>query len=169
MRRLLSIALALFVAHTASAQRAEPLAFHSAARVSVKTDSSVITNAPPAYAFPIRVVLGTGAAVAGGYYGILGGSILPHSDCSCDDPGLVNAVLGGAIGTIVGSAIVAAIPKFESKCGLGQRVGTALLTSTAGAVLGGFAGSLAGGEGVLVGYVGGSGLGSALGASMCGK
>ena len=72
-------------------------------------------------------------AVAGGFVGY---RVLPHSACSCDDPGLTEALTGAVVFGAVGAALGAAVPLLESQCSFGTRVARSLIGSVVGTGLG---------------------------------
>lgn len=72
-------------------------------------------------------------AVAGGFVGY---RVLPHSACSCDDPGLSEALTGAVVFGAVGAALGAAAPLLESSCSFNTRVGRSLIGSVVGTGLG---------------------------------
>lgn len=72
-------------------------------------------------------------AIAGGFVGY---RVLPHSPCSCDDPGLTEALTGAVVFGAVGAALGAAAPLLESQCSFGTRVGRSLIGSVVGTGLG---------------------------------
>ena len=67
-------------------------------------------------------------AFAGGYIG----SVVPHSPCACDDPGLKEVLTGIAVGGAFGAAFGAAAPKLNSRCAFAERFGLGLLGSAVG-------------------------------------
>lgn len=83
-----------------------------------------------------------GATLGGLGAGLLGYALLPHSDCHCDDPGLNEFLAGAAVGTVVGAALAAALPKQRSRCSYGRRV----LYGVAGALAGGALGFIPDGD-----------------------
>jgi hypothetical protein len=97
----------------------------------------VRTHTPSAGDVLGRVALGSSGVVLGGIGGgLLGYTVLPHSDCDCDDPGLREFVIGAAVGAAAGAALAAAIPKQRSSCNYGRRVVYGLLGAVAGGALG---------------------------------
>ena len=113
----------------------------------------------------VRLALGAAGAFAGAYTGATAG--MAGSSRSCDGPcfdGLGSALLGSA----VGAAILAGLPAMHSHCGLGGRIVSGLLGSAAGTAAGFVTGLASQDLGVLVlGSLGGSVLGSAVGAELC--
>ena len=76
--------------------------------------------------FVAGAAVGVGVAAAGGPY-----------HCSCDDPGLDQAVIGIAIGGVLGAGIGAALPGSEvPSCTRGARIGQGIFGSLAGTALG---------------------------------
>jgi hypothetical protein len=166
MRASIALSLLLLSAPVLSAQRLEPAAFRPAVMQMRGADTAIKPRVSPDDAALLRTFLGVGGAVGGLFGGALLGASM-HGQCSCDDPGLAEAIIGGAVGTILSSAIISSLPDLGSKCSLASRIGTSLLTSTAGGVIGGFVGAKAGGITPLITYVAGSGIGAAIGSSLC--
>jgi hypothetical protein len=121
------------------------------------------------YSLPVRLVLGTGGTLAGAYGGGLVGFSFAPRNCGCEFEGLNQAAVGAAIGSVITAAVLAGLPEMGSTCSTGQRIGHALLGSLSGAAVGSLGGVLAGPGGVFFGYLGGSSIGSTLGAAMCEK
>jgi hypothetical protein len=71
-------------------------------------------------------------AIIGGYIG----AHVPHSPCSCDDPGLREIVIGLAIGGTLGAGFGAAGPRLNSHCSFAHRLGLGLVGSVVGAGVG---------------------------------
>jgi hypothetical protein len=121
---------------------------------------------------PLRVALGVVGSAVGVAAGATAGVALPHADCSCDDPGLENAIYGAAIGSVVMSALLSAAPSLGNNCSFGKRLAAGVLGGAAGALVGSMAGrsagSIANGS-VVYGYLGGSGIGSGVGAWLCNR
>ncbi len=116
-------------------------------------------------ALPARVLLGTGGAVAGAFIGAVAGQAVLGRDCSCDDPGLAEALEGGLVGAVVAGAAMSALPRAGSHCGYLNRLWRAAIGSTLGAGVGIV---VSGGSGlILASFPLGTGLGGALGASTC--
>jgi hypothetical protein len=117
---------------------------------------------------PARALFGVGGALvglfAGAYVGIY---TIPHGPCSCDDPGLDQAIEGAAVGSALLSAVLASAPQFSSSCTPLRRFGYGVLGSVTGAVAGGALGAAVGGAGLLVGYVTGAGVGAGLASGVC--
>ena len=85
-------------------------------------------------AIPARAGLGLLGAASGAVIGaLIGGTIVPHHDCNCDDPGLDEVIISGAIGTILGAGLAAGAPRFESTCSAKARLALGLLGGAAGA------------------------------------
>lgn len=79
--------------------------------VRARADSSS-TPSPSSGELFGRIALGSGGVVLGALGGgLLGYATIPHSDCTCDDPGLREFVIGASVGIAVGAALAAAIPK----------------------------------------------------------
>ncbi len=161
------LVLATMFASTAGAQQIAPAGVRLENRISQTGAPFQVEQRSRAEELPVRFALGAAAAVAGGYAGIAIAQTLPHHQCNCDDPGLEEAVVGGALMSVIGSAVFAALPSYDNSCSYGKRVALGLAGSAVGAVAGGFIGSRIRGEGVLIGYLGGAGLGSGLASSFC--
>ena len=123
---------------------------------------------PRSVSLPLRVALGGAGAAAGLFGGALfGANVIYQGGCACEDPGLGEAIIGAAVGTVIISAMAAALPSFGSTCNVLERFGAGLVGGTLGALAGGAIGSAAGGEGVFLGYIAGASAGSGVGASLC--
>ena len=115
-----------------------------------------------------RVLLGIGGSFVGVVAGGAIGLKVPRNPCYCDDPGLREAVVGAAVGSIVLSGLSAASPQFGSTCSLKGRIATGVGGSALGAVVGGALGILTGTGGVAWGYIIGAGVGAGVGSALCG-
>ena len=111
---------------------------------------------PPARAaeaIVLRSFLGLGGATG---LAILGGRIgyyheRTHYSCHCDDPGFEGMVVGGALGYLIGSSLVPAIPALGRGCSFSKRLGRSAIgavTTVAGGVV---AAAATGGVGIVVG------------------
>lgn len=100
------------------------------------------TNRIPAARPSTLEVLGrVGAGASGAALGALAGglagyTLLPHSDCNCDDPGLREFVIGAAVVGVAGAALVAALPEQRSRCSYGRRAVYGVIGALAGGALG---------------------------------
>ena len=171
MTRLVFVTLLLAISapRTASAQIVAPRALRAndnpRAFVAQLQPTAVRRSA---YEIPGRMVLGVGGAVVGAMGGaLIGANLVYQGGCACEDPGLGEAITGAAIGSVLGSAVFAAIPSFNSSCGAAERIGLGVGGALLGALAGGVVGVAAGGGGVLFGYMGGAGIGAGLIASAC--
>lgn len=164
--RISLIALALLLPSAAYSQRLEPAGMQVPPSTFVPASPDTARK-PVSYDLPVRVLLGVGSAFGGAFAGALTGMVFPHAPCSCDDPGLENALVGAMIGSIVAPAIISAAPAMASQCSYSKRIGVAMLGGLAGAALGGGIGASVPNGGVVFGYVGGAGLGAALGSGLC--
>lgn len=142
-RRFLAFALAFSVAGLSPAG-AQLVVSNSAVGVSrrISTDTRAVDSgnsiARSSDAVPstvLRVVAATGAGAVGLFLGAsLGASM--EGPCSCDDPGLEGAIIGGLSGIILGSSLGAAAPGLGSSCTLNERFARTLLGSVLGTVAG---------------------------------
>ena len=155
VRAQLATPVAVVRADSASPPPAQP------APLSASTETGAYRGAR----LPLRMVLGVGGAFVGAFGGALVGSAFPHSRCSCEDPGLAQALIGAAAGSIISAAVFAAVPESGRQCDAAQRVMTGILGGTVGALLGVLAASRSGG--VILGYVAGAGFGAGAGAALC--
>lgn len=161
--RLTIIAAALLVLFSApelaTAQALAPVAARA---------SDVGAQRRPVWSVPARTVLGVGASVGGAFAGAFAGFVLAsNTNCACEDPGLPQALVGAAIGSVAMAALASALPTWGSRCGTGERVGRALLGSAAGAVAGAWATRGAAlGRGPF-GYMAGAGIGGVLASGLC--
>ncbi len=154
---------------SAHAQVAAPLAVraHDNPRASSDSPQSRALRSSP-LELPSRLVLG----LSGAYAGLIGGSlfganVLYRGGCACEDPGLGEALVGAAIGSVIVSGIVAALPAFTSTCGPGERIERGIGDSLVRALTGAVVGSAMGGPGGLYGYIGGAGIGAGLASVGC--
>ena len=115
----------------------------------------------------MRTLLGVGGSFVGVFAGGAAGLALPRSPCNCEDPGLSQALLGAAVGSIVVAGVAAAIPELESKCGFGRRAATGVAVGAVGAAVGTAIGILTGGGRAVFGYIIGAGVGAGAGAGYC--
>ncbi|MEO7455977.1 MAG: hypothetical protein ABIY52_06925 [Gemmatimonadaceae bacterium] len=161
-RALLVLVLALMPA-AATAQHLEPVGALAVGAAGSQTP----LRPPMTRQLGVRALLGVGSAFVGAYAGAFAAVSLPHSPCHCEDPGFDQAIYGAMVGAVLLPAIVSALPAMNSECSFGKRVMLGAITGIAGAAAGGVAGSSIDGAGVVFGYVGGAGLGAALGAGLC--
>ena len=160
---------------TAHAQRATPAGVRANDNVlavglqrASRADSQTKGAGRAAYEMPVRALVGVGGAFAGAFGGgLIGANYIPHAPCSCDDPGLAEALEGAMVGSIVASAVLAAAPQFSSSCGPLRRFGYGVGGAVAGAAVGGVLGATMGGPGVVFGYLGGSGIGAGVASGLC--
>lgn len=159
--------LLVAVASRATAQVVSPLAV----RLSDNPVAAVPSPASPTrspYEMPGRVLLGLGGAVLGAMSGgLIGATYLYDGKCACEDPGLEEALVGAAVGSVLASAMLAAVPDFSSTCSIFQRVGLGVAGSVVGAIAGGALGAAMGEVGVPLGYMGGAGVGGGLATAAC--
>lgn len=135
------------------------------AMLDAAADTLPADSLPPRTDAQSRLLGRTAAGTLGFYGGAALGGVIGYSLRSGDggeDPGLVETLVGGAIGAMAGSGVGAALPGFGSRCGFGARVGRALLGAVPGAVLGGIITSAAGDEAGYVVIPLGAGAGAAL-------
>lgn len=137
-------------------------------RVTERTveDSVIAAPADPPSGGEVAGRLGlgaVGAALGGLGGGLLGYTVLPHSDCNCDDPGLNEFLIGAAVGTVTGAALAAALPKAHSSCDYGKRV----LYGLAGALAGGALGMLPPGEARVLFVPVGATIGAGVASAYC--
>jgi hypothetical protein len=103
-----SAMLMLTAAHTSFAQQMEPVAASS--RV-LSTESSFTPSAESQVTTrPVNMLAGVAGGIAGGSAGFLGGMLLGASEisrrnCTGEDCGLANAIIGSVIGESVGLAV----------------------------------------------------------------
>ena len=116
----------------------------------------------------VRTLLGIGGSFVGVLAGGAAGLALPRSPCNCEDPGLSQALVGAAVGSIVVAGVAAAIPELGSKYGFGRRAATGVAVSGIGAVVGATLGALTGGGRGLLGYIVGAGVGAGVGSGYFG-
>lgn len=114
------------------------------------------------------MLLGVGGSFVGVVAGGAIGLALPRSPCYCDDPGLPQALVGAAVGSILVSALAAAAPDLGSNCSFAGRTATGIGVSAIGAVVGGVIGVLTGQGAVVLGYIIGAGVGAGVGSAQCG-
>ena len=115
-----------------------------------------------------RVLLGIGGSFVGVVAGGAIGLAVPRDPCNCDDPGLSQALVGAAVGSIVLSGLWAATPQSGSTCSFERRIATGVGVSAIGAVVGGAIGALTGTGAVIWGYIIGAGVGAGVGSAKCG-
>jgi hypothetical protein len=165
--RLIALA-SLFILPAAQAQVETPLAVRALDNPQGVGAMPQVRAQRPSYEIPSRVLLGVGGAVAGAMGGALfGANVVYRGGCACEDPGLEEAVVGAAIGSVLTSAIFASIPDFGSTCSPLERVGLGVGGSLVGALAGGVVGAAMGGAGVLFGYMAGAGVGGGLATASC--
>ena len=117
--------LILSVAVTAQPQTvSDSLAKKDTARVGQRTKFATRAG--------VGLLGGTVGFVLGVYAGF--GVAGPCNGCGDDFHGFGSALVGGAIGAIVGTGTTAAIPKFGSSCSYGKRAGLGLSGSLLGAI-----------------------------------
>ena len=164
-----ALSLALMLPAAAGAQRLEPVGVRPDGATASQAQGARAATRVDASQLSIRALLGVGSAFAGAFGGALAASAGPISDCNCDDPGLREAIWGGMVGAIIVPALVASIPSMNSECSFARRAGIGMIGGVVGAAFGGVAGAIVdrGGAGVPIGYVGGAGLGAALGSGLC--
>ena len=133
MRSVLAL---LFCVSTASAQRVAPAALVPVA----PADTMHFRAAPPEYAFPIRMLMGAGGALAGAYAGGMAGSTFGRNCWDCSDSNFGNMVLGAALGSVITSSVLAAAPTLGSSCSQAKRFSAALVGSLLAGVAGGAVG-----------------------------
>ena len=74
--------------------------------------------------------------IPGAFVGGWVASTLPRSPCSCDDPGLKEAIAGAVVGGAFGAGLGAATPRLRSRCSFTHRFGLGLLGSAIGTGVG---------------------------------
>ncbi len=117
-----------------------------------------------------RIALGIAGSVAGVYAGgATGYAVLPHGHCGCDDPGLAQALLGAAVGSVISAGVLSAIPTFQSTCSVPKRMISGILGAGTGALIGGVVGMIGRELGVGAGYLTGAAIGGGLFAERCGR
>ncbi|CAN5306120.1 hypothetical protein BH09GEM1_BH09GEM1_18250 [soil metagenome] len=114
----------------------------------------------------VRVELGALGAIGGTFAGFMVG-LGSAIGCRVEDCAPDSAILGAAVGLVVGSAFAAGLPQLGSRCAASRRIATGAVAAIAGAVLGGHAGEIPGSGAIAIGIVAGAGVGSGLGASIC--
>jgi hypothetical protein len=124
------------------------------------------TNSLVRIRLPVRIGAGALGSVGGAVVGFFAGLTLPHGNCSCDDPGLENAVIGAMVSSLVTGTFAAATPELGSSCGFEKRVAVGAVGGLLGALVGIKAVPRALG-GAATGWVAGSGIGSGVGAWLC--
>lgn len=165
--RLVALA-SLFALPAVQAQVAAPLAVRALDNPQAFAAVAQARAPRSSYEMPSRVLLGVGGAVAGAMGGALfGSSVLYDGKCACEDPGLDQAIIGAAVGSVLTSALLASMPNFGSTCSPFERIGFGVGGSLVGALAGGVVGAAMGGAGVLLGYMAGAGVGGGLATSAC--
>ena len=124
------------------------------------------THNSPAIDFGARIGIGAAATFAGAFVGGLA-SVAATAGCHGEFCALERVVFGAAAGSVLASGITSALPEMSSACGLGRRVGSGILGSLSGAVIGGMLGQAVGGGGILLGFLAGSGVGGGVGSALC--
>lgn len=118
----------------------------------------------------IDVLTRIGFGIAGSLLGTAAGAVLgavTARPCGGEECELRNVVTLGAVGSVLGAATLAAMPKLSSKCSSGERILTGVAGSAAGAVVGGLAGRPLGLGGPFLGLLIGGSLGGGVGARLC--
>src|SRR4051812_7645344 len=113
-----------------------------------------------------RIGLGFIGTAVGATAGVLLGARV-GKNCPYDECAWWDAVLSGAVGAVLGSAIVAGRPAFGSSCSTTVRIATGAGAALVGGFLGGYSGASAGGNGVVIGFMAGTSIGGGIGASIC--
>lgn len=109
------------------------LVFVAAASARGQTMRDSLSRPPVADRVILRAFTGYAAGIP---LMLLGGRIgyyyeRTHYHCGCDDPGLEGMIVGASMGLVVGSTLGSALPRLDSSCPVGHRIGRALLASTA--------------------------------------
>jgi len=111
----------------------------------------------------LGVIGATAGSLAGAYLGARAARNCPYDECAWWD-----AVLGGAVGAVFGSGIVAGAPTMQSRCGTAERIAAGAAMALVSGVAGGYIGAAGSGLGVVVGFTAGTSIGAGIGASLCG-
>ena len=155
------------IGSTADAQAFAPVAArYSAAALSTPLQKPTLIRGDDSVYFEysrlgLGLLGGFGGAFAGGAIGAA-----TASGCRGEYCGLGNVLAGAAIGSVAVATLLSAAPSQGSRCTVEGRQLRALGGSITGALAGGVVG-LIGGPLTILTYIVGSGIGAAVGASIC--
>ena len=103
--------------------------------------------------FVFRLFTGTAGLVAGAYAGAYASQGVGGQCDDCDDPGLGAALIGAAIGGVLGTGIGAGAFALQDTCSTGERIAMGMGGAAVGGILGLLGGPLTNGYSVPAGSV----------------